>query len=182
MTAFTPTSTQLCDALEHIYYEIDQFLQAGLISTSDDWINNALLESSLVHVRALLDFFEKSVRSHRNGQELDDVLSIDYGFPSQVVPVAGIYRERLNKDLAHLTYSRTERSLQDKCWPPSQIHRFMLERIETFIDHLIQNFLPSNASNAISNWHALKLKVEDRLSAFRVPNALKPTGPDDPAA
>ena len=120
MTKFTPSPAQLKGALEHVYYEITQLTET-LIGTNNVAVNNALVESRLIHVRALLDFFQRSARSVMKGKELDDVLSLDYGFAPQTVDIPSPYQERLNKDLAHLTYSRSERLPAEKIWPHDQV-------------------------------------------------------------
>lgn len=74
MIKFSPTPAQLNGALEHTYYEIAR-LTESLIGTNSTAINNALVESRLIHVRALLDFFQKSARRAFRGKELNDVLN-----------------------------------------------------------------------------------------------------------
>ena len=148
MNNFTPSRDQLKDTLEHIYYEIAQ-LTGTLRTTNNVAVNNALVESRLIHVRALLDFFQKPVRGNMRGKELDDVLSSDYGFPSQKVGIPSQYQERLNKDLAHLTYSRSQRLPADKPWPHEQVIVPILECCRQFGEHLILNYLSTNCPEKI---------------------------------
>jgi len=159
MTRFTPSHDQLKDTLEHIYYEIAQ-LTGTMRSTNNVAVNNALVESRLIHVRALLDFFQKTARGNRGGRELDDVLSSDYGFPSQEVDIPSQYQERLNKDLAHLTYSRSQRLPEDKPWPHDQVIAPILERCRQFGEHLIANHLATNCPEKIQEWEMLVSKIK----------------------
>ena len=80
-----------------------------------------LVEARLIHIRALLDFFQQEKRRVRKKSELDDVLSSDYGFAQCIVGIDKPYKERLNKDLAHLTYSRASRLPSDKPWPRDKV-------------------------------------------------------------
>ena len=66
--------------MDHVYYEIGQLIET-LVVTNYIALNNALVESRLIHVRTLLDFFQKSDRIIMKGNELDDVLSLDYALP-----------------------------------------------------------------------------------------------------
>ena len=159
MTNFKPTPEQLRGALEHIYYEIFQVTetQAG---TSNVALNNALLESRLIHVRALLDFFQKSSRSVIYEKEMDDVLSSDYGFASQRVSIPRAYQERLHKDLAHLTYSRSLRLPKDASWPHDQVMLPILERSQQFCEHLIANYLPANFPEKLQDWQTLANRIK----------------------
>jgi hypothetical protein len=61
---------------------------------------NAVVESTLIHSRALLEFFERKSRTKdRKGYEKDDVLLADYGFMPTKAVINPNYKERLNKGL-----------------------------------------------------------------------------------
>lgn len=154
MTKFTPSAEQLRGALEHIYYEIAQLIETRM-DTDSAALGNALVESRLIHVRALLDFFQKSGRSKMKGNELDDVLSLDYGFPPLPIEIPSTYQERLNKDLAHLTYSRSQRLPKDKPWPHDKVILPILKRSKQFAGDLISNYLPKNCPEKVKEWQTL---------------------------
>ena len=159
MNKFLPITAQLKNTLEHVFYEIAQITET-LIGTNNAAINNALVEARLIHVRALLDFFQKPNRGNRNGQELDDVLSSDYGFSHRNVGIPSPYMERLNKDLAHLTYSRADRLPEDKPWPHDKVLLPMLACCRQFGEHLISNYLPTNCPLKIAEWQTLVDKIK----------------------
>jgi len=97
-------------------YEMQQFCNCvkWLTQPLDQTIVNALIESMLIHVRVLLDFFEK--RGVRK-DEFDDVLSLHFGFPAEPVDLRPDYRLRINKEVAHLSYARAKRLTQKgKLW------------------------------------------------------------------
>jgi len=161
MTKFKPSAEQLRGALEHIYYEINQVqITDTLTGTGNVALNNAIVESRLIHVRALLDFFQKSYRSIVNGKEMDDVISLDYGFEPQRVGIPRIYQDRLNKDLAHLTYSRSLRMAKDTQWPHDYVVLPILERSKQFGEHLISNYLPTNYPEKLKDWQMLVDRVK----------------------
>ena len=59
-----------------VYYEISQLIST-LPGSNDTTLNNAMVESRLIHVRALLDFFQKSGRKRQGGR----ILIINYSVP-----------------------------------------------------------------------------------------------------
>ncbi|MCX5866029.1 MAG: hypothetical protein NT009_00915 [Proteobacteria bacterium] len=159
MTKFTPSPAQLKGALEHVFYEITQLIET-LIENKNIAVNNALVESRLIHVRVLLDFFQKSARTKMNGKELDDVLSLDYKYAPQTVGIPSPYQDRLNKDLTHLTYSRSERLPTEKLWPHDQVVLPILGCCKQFAEHLISNYLPTNCPKKVTEWQALVDKIK----------------------
>ena len=146
---YTPTEDQKIEALGSIFYEIQHLYFVIQYRADDQTLNNACLESALVHVRVLRDFFEGSKRSTftRSGQrtENDDVIARDYGFAPKPLNIAQCYRERLNKDLVHLSYSRNRRRSPDaKTWPVRDLTLPLLERSIQFIDSLPEEALNRN--------------------------------------
>jgi hypothetical protein len=117
--------------LDAVYYEIQQLLVSAVLVASHPGVNNAVIESRLLHVRTLIDFFEV------NTSVQDDILAAHYGFRTALLPIDEVYRQRLNKDLAHLTYSRTKRTADDKPWPHARVVLPVLERCQDFIDHVL---------------------------------------------
>lgn len=161
MIRFKPSAQQLKGALEHIYYEISQLIES-LTATGNVTLNNALLESQLIHIRTLLDFFQKSFRGISNGKELDDVLSLDYGFAPQRLLIPQAYQERLNKDLAHLTYSRSLRLPKDTPWPYDQVMLPILDCSMQFGEHLISNYLRTSYPEKLEEWQTLVDRIKQK--------------------
>lgn len=160
MTKFVPTTHQLNETLGHIFYEIAQITETLSIMADSIVVNNALVEARLIHIRALLEFFQQKIRMVRRNDELDDVLASDYGFDHCTVGIDQPYTERLNKDLAHLTYSRASRLPSDKPWPYDKVIMPMLKCCERFGEHLILNFLPTNCPEKLSQWQDLVDKIK----------------------
>lgn len=157
MPKFKPSSAQLKETLAHIYYEIRQLI-GTLIETDYEVMNNALVESRLIHVRALSGFFKKTRSKHyKTKREQDDVLSSDYGFASQRIAIQDSYKDRLNKDLAHLSYSRAKRQPNEKPWPHDKIVLPILLCCKQFGEHLILHYLPTSYPDpeTQAKWHEL---------------------------
>jgi len=114
---FHPTPEQKDIALGYFLYRVEQLTGASLSrQVNDQIVHNALVESTLIHSRALLELFERKSRTKdRQGYEKDDVLLTDYGFSPAKVDINPNYKERLNKDLAHFTYSERVTQAQ-KTW------------------------------------------------------------------
>lgn len=137
-----PTATQIRDAASIVRYEITAFI--GLFTRilrgelpQDRITSNACGEAWLLHARILIDFFETSQATRCK----DDLISLDYGFAASTVTVDTTNRERLNKDLAHLTFSRIEKtrntreSQQAKMWNLTGFSP-LVERCDGFVEHM----------------------------------------------
>src|SRR5262245_1718725 len=112
--SFHPTPKQKDIALGHFLYRVEQLIGASLPRPlTDQVVHNARVDSTLIHSRALLEFFERKSRTKDlQGYEKDDVLLADYGFSPTKLDINRDYKERLDKDLAHFTYS--ERVTEDQ--------------------------------------------------------------------
>jgi len=164
---FNPTPEQKEKILDAVFYEIEQLLFACSYKSDNNNINNALLESTMIHVRALLDFFEKPERSTRRvgnqKVELDDVLATDFNFYTRDIQIQPQDRERLNKDLAHLTYSRVDRSQEDKRWAYQSVVFPVLERSKEFLEVLLSNWIQEDDVNSIGFCRNLIIGIDKRL-------------------
>jgi hypothetical protein len=139
--SFHPTPNQKDIALGHFLYRVGQLMgSSGHDPVYDQIVHNALVDSTLIHSRALLEFFERESRmKDRKGYEKDDVLLADYGFIPTKAVINPNYKDRLNKDLAHFTYS--ERVTRDeKKWNYEELVHPILLGAKAFIEHLLQNY------------------------------------------
>ena len=73
---------------------------SGTINNDEQVTKNCLLESILIHARALQIFFETEKESRRH----DDVVSEDYEFDHTSLVYSPETRTRINKEIAHITY------------------------------------------------------------------------------
>ena len=101
------------------------------------WLQNALLESFVIHYRALLDFFYAKPRR-------DDVSANDYfdsvdEWPKLRPPeteVLKLSRKRAGKEIAHLTYARLDVTPETKGWRFRQITEDLNRVIQAFLDNI----------------------------------------------
>ena len=155
--SYRPTAEELSKALDDVYYEIGQLVEMIRPKTGHLALDNAVLESRLLHVRNLLEFFASEAR------EKDDVLGAHYGFPLSPVRIDSTYTTRLNKDLAHLTYSRTKQTSITKGWPVHLVVVPVLERCAEFIAHALKT-RSVFARFGPTEWRALEVHIHDSLS------------------
>ena len=102
--------SELKKTLDHIFYEMMQLFvcrrllknmpDSGTINNDEQVTKNCLLESILIHARALQIFFETEKESRRH----DDVVSEDYEFDHTSLVYSPETRTRINKEIAHITY------------------------------------------------------------------------------
>jgi hypothetical protein len=157
---FEPTPAQAREALPGIRYEMDQMMiswrrACRAQKQRDKEEENAFLESALVHVRAIDAFLMKPASE----REQKDVLADDFGFPCRKALKKEI-RQRINKDLAHLTYDSVNRPRTEKRWRRQDFEPIITASIE-FCDHVATKYLPSvNAYEPeVQEWRDLKKRL-----------------------
>ena len=164
LIGYVPSDTDKTRALGDVFYEIQQLWFSSRQLSTDQLMRNAYIESFLVHVRALLNFFEGSARStYMEGsvrREHDDVLARDYGFAPRPIDLAKIYRDRLNKDLAHVSYSRCYRLVEGREWPLRYVVIPIIERAMVFIDFMNDERLAATPGVTPHQWRELRQNLE----------------------
>jgi len=145
----TRTKAELEDAAGHVVHEMRMLFlitdnYQALASPSEDWIDDMALESFLVHYRNIRDFlFPTSSIKHLSPRykkiALDTVLALDFnpqGWHYEAKDwreVVGNERERLNKRLSHLSYSR---SRYDPQWPLEEMREALASEFNRFLESL----------------------------------------------
>lgn len=156
---YQPTADEKSAALFDVAYEVEQ-----IIALTASWPpqhglqENAWLEATLIHTRLLLDFFEHSSRSVRRDRENNDVLAADYGFPSTAVAINAAFRDRINKDVAHLSYSRQQRVGSGKTWDLRDL-RPLLDRGKEFAEYVNAHWASQLSAEQITRWCELARKL-----------------------
>jgi len=154
--AFDPTHEQKREALELVHYEMEMFYETMYMRSPNRFMNSAYVESMLLHARNLIDFFQYRQR------KFDDVLSFDYDFPAKQIDLNADVENRLNKDLAHITYDRLKRrNVPEKDWDLKDFTP-LVDRCIEFIGSTFEAWLKANIT-ARYNWPDLRTKL-DRLS------------------
>lgn len=131
-----------CFAYYHYYTRIHP--NPGPNSGSDlIAVKNAALESSIMSIRDLDDFFTS------NPRHSDDMVAADYGFPPGKQFLTRDERQGINKKLAHLTYQavREHRQLPPlhtaRTWNNADLVSRAMARILDFFTHLETSFFAS---------------------------------------
>jgi hypothetical protein len=126
----------------HLHYEIDMLVRVaerplGLrgqpIYTVD---RNALVESYAIHLRNLIDFLYASPKG-------DDVGAVHYvrdvaRWGAALGPMPAVLteaRERVGKQIAHLTRRRFEDGAAEKTWHPETEIPAITKSLKLFIEH-----------------------------------------------
>jgi hypothetical protein len=113
---FTPTRQQVIDVFNNsLTYEV-LFTFGVPVHDPNDYCNwEAINFNRMAHARLLYDFLEQPIAARFR----DNVLAEDFGYPAIPIPLPAADRQRLNKDLMHLTYDRLRHTSATKPWPDS---------------------------------------------------------------
>jgi len=133
MTRISRSLEELCEASNHLFYEIWMFqaLAQGMSSgiAGIGAMNNSLLEAFAIHVRALIGFF------YSENPRSDDIVAEDF-FENEDVwknlqpaktETLGTAKKRADKEIAHLTYTRLDVTPEQKPWEYLKIFRSHLK-------------------------------------------------------
>jgi hypothetical protein len=135
---FEPTDTQIDKAIHHVLYEFNMLLFSYLSlnkfpkKMDDNEKNqfNCLLECFLVHFRAIyFFFFIQRIK--------DDVVATDYQIKKFENGLSNESTQLINKNLAHLTYSRLEKPN----WPYQTMTKEITPFILNFLEKIENNVL-----------------------------------------
>ncbi len=116
---------------EHVFYEIIFALGVSKHDAHDYCVWEHLNFSRMGHARALIYFFECPKRKWP-----DDLISEDFGFPAKKIRLSKRDRDRLNKDLFHLSVARLRHKSKSKAWPHVFLNR-VHERSVKFIRYIL---------------------------------------------
>ncbi|MGD0814194.1 MAG: hypothetical protein ABSA83_11360 [Verrucomicrobiota bacterium] len=160
---WAPSQQEIADILPHVRYEIEHAFFAPKDVPNDWHIRESLYLAMLMHSRLLLDFFEYTHRNPKRGRKKHDVLCDDFHFPSTLVQLSLDAEERLDRDIAHLTYFRLRHTAATKPWPVDDILRPLRDRATDFVAHVIKNPPPTSAPEEIEKWKFLYQKLTARI-------------------
>jgi hypothetical protein len=127
------STEELKATLEHLNYEVwmlkrtAEILNANKPNLADETsrvIHNALLESSMIHARSLIDslYEENPSSSDVVADDFFDVPSDDYhSVRDPMTDLLKTVPHRVGKEIAHLTYDRLGKAPEQWTWPAMQI-------------------------------------------------------------
>jgi len=130
------TPEQLCKySRDHLFHEIKMFYWlASIIDYMDGALHDALLESFLVHLRNLIDFFCRP-RERATDVVAEDFFDNPSNWKRNPTSTLEKARERANKELSHLTTGRKEPDDPEKVWDIGAL----FTEIDQFVHMFIQN-------------------------------------------
>lgn len=120
-------------------------------------LRNAALESSLMSIRDLDDFFASS-----SGARADDMIATDFDFPAGRSFLTADERNAINKKLAHLTYQATTELLNDplrqnpRTWNNADLVNRASKPLLEFLEHLEKSYFSGAITDAASIGSARK--------------------------
>lgn len=150
MTRSPRSQDELRQASNHLFYEIWMFqtLAQGMASgiAGEGAINNALLESFAIHVRALTGF------CYSDNPRSDDIVAEDFFSDSnewqtkrpEKTELLDKAKKRADKEVAHLTYTRLDVTSEQKNWEFLKIFNYLQVSIKIFLDNVPIELLGSN--------------------------------------
>lgn len=156
-SAFVPTDKQRIALLyDSVFYEILFALGICRHDSTDYCAWEQVNFSRMGHARALYDFFETPAAKRQQ----DDAVCEDFGFPARPIDRPTDDRNRLNKQLFHITYARLQYNELSKPWPDT-ILSCLHDRCVEFIQYLLSQGTPLVGPNETPAWQALL----DRLTS-----------------
>ena len=124
-----------------------------------DGFHGGGFEEFLVHARIVLEFLTNSSRCK------DDVIPDDFDFPAQELVGVEELATRINKDMAHITYSRLERRGPDKIWKLKPFLDCILTPSANFIGHMASGEVAFIPEDERLEWSCL-LEVIESVRTF----------------
>lgn len=151
LSSFVPTDEQRIDLLyDSVFYEIVFAFGISPHDPTDYCAWEHINYSRMGHARALYDFFETPAAKRKQ----DDAVSENFGFLAQPIERPENDRNRLNKQLFHLTYSRLRYNETSKPWRDT-ILSCLHPRCVEFIEHLLARGGPLVGPEEATTWQAL---------------------------
>jgi len=123
------------DALEHIHYEFQMFIELAPMSIEGcQVLSNAILESWLIHSRNLDEFLKQQ---DPDKAKTEDVLAAHYGIMPDRRILSSENRKRANKEVAHLTYQRFS-DVTYKKWNKVEIYMDIWPKLRDALGQLLK--------------------------------------------
>jgi len=141
---------ELREVSNHLYYEIMMLVAVAnglaLGIFGEGAVSNALLESFVVHVRAVMDFLYAPEKP-----QTDDVIAEDFFQTSEswrqlrpsLSESLSQAKRRAGKEIAHLTYARLDVTPETKPWHFVQIANEISAVINVFLQNVSKDKLGS---------------------------------------
>jgi hypothetical protein len=140
------------DALE---YELRMLNEVTIMLPKHQFgvIHNAMVESYVVHMRILIEFFYPTSRAKNDP---DTIIVSDFLYDvcqpkNEIHELLKNNRERAHKLLAHLSYSRVQKYKNDKAWP----YPIITENLNNLFRDFFKNVPEDRIGNKLRKYKAL---------------------------
>lgn len=145
------TDEVLRESSKHLHYEYWMLVSIAnalaSVLAEKGWLQNALIESFVIHYRVLFDFFYVEPRGDDSsaGHYFDSAEDWARLRPPKT-ELLRKSRKRTGKEIVHLTYARLDVSPETKGW--------QFQRIAEDINRVVQMFLQNVPTNRLgNNWN-----------------------------
>ncbi len=132
----------------YYWWSLEQFNPSFATDNACITIKNAALESSLISIRDLDDFFLSNPKARQ-----DDLIVADYGFATGRNFLSEPERDAINKKLAHLTYRAVLELEKDplrrnpRTWNNAEMVNRAMKPLLEFLDHLEAVFFAGDGAH-----------------------------------
>jgi hypothetical protein len=131
-------------ALEHIAYEfcsLDVAYTRYLTLKGRSQNANDYIELTSLHARVTFDFLSKTkIPKRPNSSMRDDIVAEDFGYGPVGLPIRNEIKGRIDKEVAHLSYSRCGKTSEGKIWPFEEFVPVILKEGRTFFRFILDTF------------------------------------------
>jgi hypothetical protein len=137
---------------EHLLYELQYFklTAESLAGENPGHMRSILIESFVIHLRNLIDFF------FTPGKKDDDVVATDFcpGWNDPISTTLKVARERANKELSHLTLGRKKGLDPTKPWDVAGLFREVSDVAKRFARQASPTKLNPEVPKWLNMFHA----------------------------
>ncbi len=131
-------------AIEHIAYEfcsLDVAYSRYLTLRGRSQNANDYIELTSLHARVTFDFLSKAKPPERlNSSKRDDIVAEDFGYGPVALPIRKEIKVRIDREVAHLSYSRCGKTPEEKIWPFEEFVPVILKEGRSFFRFILDTF------------------------------------------
>ena len=149
---------------DHFVYEIEMLMFPSKIGILPPLLNNAMLESFLIHARCLFEFFydEENPKYTADARATHFVNNWKELRPKTVN--IEMIKKRTGRELAHLTYDRKSDNDTAKQWNVLQIYTQLISIINLFLKKIPEKFLGKKTNELKFKVYAETIKPNQNYS------------------
>ena len=144
--------------LKHLRYEITMLFAWPTFPNAEKYAQIVILESRLIHARALHEFFTKKKNPHPY-----DVRVEHFGFKPRKVGITQDDINRMHQDLAHISYRRLEKKMpEDWIWTTKDFVDPLRKVSIEFCEHVVKKYADAMDSEELGQWKTLLQSLREK--------------------